>query len=210
MVADIKSRIKSKRDYSLCNSTSNKTITNKHFLYFKKLLSRVLISFIIVLISIIYTKYSTENLLMYKKYVLNNTWSFAKLNAFYQKYLGGVLPFDNIVKDNSIPVFNETLNFKSRTEYFDGIALEVGLSYLLPALKSGIIVFLGEKDDYGYTVIVQGSDGVDIWYGNITPTDLKLYDYIEKGSLIGESLTDNIYLVMQKEGHYLTYEEYLE
>ena len=39
----------------------------------------------------------------------------------------------------------------------------------------------------GNTVIIQGVDGVDIWYGNLTNVSVKLYDYVEKDKLIGVS-----------------------
>ena len=39
---------------------------------------------------------------------------------------------------------------------------------------------MGEKEGYGNTLIIQGADGVDIWYGNVNSTSLKLYDYIER------------------------------
>ena len=45
------------------------------------------------------------------------------------------------------------------------------------------------------------------WYSNVN-SSLKLYDYIEKGSLIGESLNNNIYLVYKKDGKVLNYEDY--
>jgi len=50
--------------------------------------------------------------------------------------------------------------------------------------------------------------GVDFWYGNIASTSLKLYDYIEKGSLIGE-VNNELYMIFSKDGKYLNYEEYI-
>ena len=38
---------------------------------------------------------------------------------------------------------------------------------------------------------------------------MKLYDYIEKGSLIGEAKDEKIYLVFSKEGKYLDYKKYI-
>ena len=76
------------------------------------------------------------------------------------------------------------------------------------ALNSGIVVFIGEKENYGNVVIVQGIDGVDIWYGNITNVNLSLYDYVEKNSILGSSSDDHIYFVIQKDNNYLDYEEY--
>ena len=207
-IESIKERIKNKRNYSITRPEKDSKVSNKRLKYFRHLFSRTMIAIIFILVSIIYTKYSTTNLLMYKKYILNDVWSFSKINSFYTKYLGGVLPFNNILKDNSKPVFNEKLVFKNSENFKDGIALEVGTSYLIPAINSGIVVFIGEKEGYGQSVIIQGVDGVDIWYGNISHNNLKLYDYIEKGRLVGETLQENLYLVLFKDGNYLNYEEY--
>ena len=66
-----------------------------------------------------------------------------------------------------------------------------------------------EKDNYGKTIIVQGIDGVDIWYGNVMDTDIKLYDYIEKGNMLGSTKDNVLYLVFQKGGKFLDYKKYI-
>ena len=68
---------------------------------------------------------------------------------------------------------------------------------------------MGEKEGYGNTVIVQGIDGIDIWYGNVTNISISLYDYIDKKSLLGTTKDDVLYLVYKKDGEILNYEEYL-
>ena len=40
--------------------------------------------------------------------------------------------------------------------------------------ESGIVVFIGDKEGYGNTIIVQRIDGIDEWYGGIVNTNLKL------------------------------------
>ena len=80
-------------------------------------------------------------------------------------------------------------------------------NYLMPALQSGIVVFIGEKEGYGQTVIIQGTDGVDVWYANINST-LKLYDYVEKQSLVGESINDELIILVQKDNEFIEYSAY--
>ena len=209
-IESIKNRIKSKRNYSIIKPRKVTKINSKQAKYLRNLFSRIMIAIIFILISIIYVNYSTNNLLMYKRHIFNDVWSFSKVNEFYNRYLGGVLPFDNILKDNTTPVFNEKLVFRNSTPFKDGTTLEVGQSYLVPAINSGIVVFIGEKDEYGKVVIIQGIDGVDIWYGNINHNNLKLYDYIEKGGLLGNTITDKLHLVLMKDGNHLSYEEYTQ
>ena len=66
------------------------------------------------------------------------------------------------------------------------------------------------KDNYGNSIVIQGMDEVEITYGNISNSSLKLYDYIEKGELLGEVNGNNLYLVYSKDGNNLDYEEYLK
>ena len=48
-----------------------------------------------------------------------------------------------------------------------------------------------------------------MFYANIEPINLKLYDYIEKGSLLGEAKNNKLYLVFSKDGKYLNYKDYI-
>ena len=52
------------------------------------------------------------------------------------------------------------------------------------SLTPGIIVFYGTKEELGNTVIVQGNDGVDIWYSGVTLSSFSIYDYVSKGNKI--------------------------
>ena len=62
---------------------------------------------------------------------------------------------------------------------------------------------------YNNTIIIEDLNGVYIWYGNVSTTSLKLYDYVEKGTYIGEA-ERNLYMVFSKDNKYLNYEEFLK
>ena len=176
--------------------------------YIKSFIIKSMICFIMFLTMLILIKSNSNYKASIYKYVYSNNFSFAKINSLYKKYFGGILPFDNIVPSDEL-VFKEDLKYSEASLYKDGVKLSVVDNYLVPAIESGIVVFIGNKDNYGNTIIVQGVNGVDIWYGNITNTDLKLYDYVEKGTMLGEVNKDTIYLVFQKEGKYLNYKDYI-
>ena len=107
------------------------------------------------------------------------------------------------------PVFNEKLTYKKHNTYKDGCVLTVDKNYMVPALESGVVVFLGEKEDYGTTIIIEQIDGIEVFYSNVDAINLKLYDYVEKGKLIGEVKKDKLYLVFSKDGKYLDYQKYI-
>lgn len=139
--------------------------------------------------------------------VYTDNISFAKINKLYQNYFGSSLPF-NLFNEPIQTVFNEELKYKSITKYLDGANLEVDTNYLVPSLENGIVIYIGEKEGYNNTVIVECENGIEVWYSNIETINVKMYDYIKKGSLIGET-NNNLYLVFMKDGNILNYEDYL-
>lgn len=180
----------------------------KNLKYLKGLISRILITIILVLGSIIYTNISNDNKKLYKKYVLENSLSFTKINNLYND-LFGEIDFLKKNKSDSTPVFNN-ISYTSIENYKNGVKLNVNTNETISVITSGIVVFIGEKEELGNTIIIQGNDGVDIWYSNITDTNIKVYDYIEKGSILGTSNSNELYLTILKEGKYLNYEEYIK
>ena len=170
----------------------------------KPVISKVLIAMIFFLASIIFTNTSDKNLLLYKEYVLTESLPFTKIKSIYEDLFGEVLP----KSENTQMVMNGHLVYKDIKTYKDGEVLTLSKGTLINSLASGVVVFIGNKDDYGNTVIVQGVDGADIWYGNLTNSSVKLYDYIEKNTLLGETLTDELYLVIKKNNEYIKYEDY--
>ena len=174
--------------------------------YLKGLISRILLSAIFVLGSIIYTNTSENNKKLYQKYVLEDSLSFTKISNLYENLFGKV---DITKKEEATSVFLNTINYSNIENYKNGVKLTVNPKETINVITSGIIVYAGDKDDLGNTIIIQGNDGVDIWYSNITDTNINIYDYIESGSILGTSSSDYIYLTINKDGKYLDYEEYL-
>lgn len=185
----------------------NKNKASRRTKYINSLFSRVLLSIVFLLGSVIFIKSSNNHLLLYKEQVFEKSFQFASFNKLYKKYLGSILPFDNVEKIEDKAVFNETFKYDSQKKYKDGTKFTVDTNYLMPALQSGIVVFIGEKEGYGQTVIIQGTDGVDVWYANINST-LKLYDYVEKQSLVGESINDELIILVQKDNEFIEYSAY--
>jgi len=187
-------------------NSSKKSNDNNLKKYFKGLVIRLLIVLLLFLTALIACKCNSQIKDKVYKYLYTEDISFTKIKKIYNKYLGGILPIKKEVDTEK--VFQEKLKYTDLSIYQDGIKLSVGNNYLVPALQEGMVVFVGDKENYGNTIIVEDLDGVRYWYGNITTSSLKLYDYIEKGSLIGETST-NLYLVFSKDDNYLDYEKYI-
>ncbi len=207
-VNDIIKKNKLKRaSYVDYNKGQKKELSSK-FKYFKNLITRTLITIILVLVSIIYTNIKPENKRLYKKYVLENTLSFTKINNIYHDLFGEV---DIINKNTSdTAVSTNSLNFSNIEAVDNSFKVGVTKGEAINVITSGIVVFNGEKDDLGTTVIIQGNDGVDIWYSGLIDVSAKIYDYVEAASVLGVAGDDNIYLTFNKDDQYLSYDEYFK
>lgn len=174
----------------------------------KKFISKCLIVIILLLSTLILIKNNASLKNNIIKYVYEDNLEFTKLKSIYEKYFGKILSVDKIAPSEE-KVFNEKISYEKANVYKDGVALNVDKGYMVPTLEAGIVVFIGEKEGYGNTVIIEQVDGVDVWYSNISTSNIKMYDYIEKGKLLGEVNGEKLYMVFQKEGKYLNYKEYL-
>ena len=171
-----------------------------------KWINKILIAVIVTLVVLIGLKKSNFFSLFFYNNVYESSMPFIKINNWYEKIFGSSLPFKNI--DKSTLVFNEKLTYTNIEPYLDGVKLSVSNEYLIPSYGTGLVLFIGEKENYGNTVIISLNTGIDIWYSNIN-SSVKLYDYIKEGELVGTSLDDYIYIVFKKDGNILNYEEYL-
>lgn len=167
-----------------------------------KYINKVLFVVLLTLITMIVLKTNTDLKPIFYKYVYEDNIKFASINNLYKKYFGSIIPNDNLKK-----VSNESLVYQKKEKYKDGVKLTVSKNYAVPAIKEGMVVFVGEKEGYGKTVIISGIDGIDIWYSNIE-SSVKIYDYVDKSEIIGEA-NDSLYIVIKKKDNVLDYEKYI-
>lgn len=158
---------------------------------FKKILSKLftIVIFTMIVITLSNTSPKFKSFIVDK--VLNSTIDFSFVNKLSNKVT-------NVFKtpNNTLPVVKEENNRKER--YKDGIKYIVNKGASVNIKDSGIVTYIGNKDGYNNTVIIQQSNGYYAWYGNIKE-EVKLYDYIESGSKIGETLTNEYYYVLLKD-----------
>lgn len=168
-------------------------------------LTKILICTIIVLSCLIYTGYNKNNKDKFIKEVFKESIDYSNFNNFYEKTIGNIKE-----PKKEILTFDEKLQYKSITNKDNYYELIVDNMQSVPVLSSGIIVFIGEKENLGNTVIIQGNDGVDIWYSNIDMTDYSLYDYVSINNTLGYTKNDKLYLTFIKNGKNISYEKYLK
>ena len=177
---------------------------NSFFILF---LNKLLITGLVTIICLIFLKSNSSFKRLFYDKVIDVNFNFAYVNGIYQKYFGGSIPF-SVFLNSTETVFNESLSYSDSSSYLDGVSLDVGDNYLVPSLESGLVIFVGEKEGYGNPVIVEGSDGVNIWYSNMSNISVDMYQYISKGSFVGEC-NNKLFLVFKKDGNVLDYQEYI-
>lgn len=173
----------------------------------KHYLTKLLCIVIITLVCLIGIKKNETFKEKFHSIVYDNNFPFATVSNLYKKYFGSILPLEDVFNTHIEPVFSEKFTFLSKEDYLDGTKFTVQNNYLIPIIESGMVVYIGEKEGYGNTIIIQQVDGVDIWYSNIN-SNVKLYDYIEKGDVLGEVNGNHMYLVIKKGSNNLKYEDY--
>lgn len=169
---------------------------------------KTLIVGILFLGSLIYIKQNDANKENFKKTVYKNTLSFAKIYDIYNKYLGDVIPFKNLYKDNNKLVSNEKIIYQKIEKENNGYVLTVGKEYLASAIKSGIVVAVKKDNTYNNVIKIQDKNGLNITYGYLEEVNVKLYDYVEKGELLGKT-NNKLFLMFEKDDKYLSYEGYI-
>ena len=124
--------------------------------------------------------------------ILNNTMDFSKVNNAIDEVTNVFNTIDTTQTMNDI---NKNKNIE---EYKDGYIYHLENNSNILLKDSGIVTYIGNKDDYLNTIVVQQSNGYYAWYGNVSEK-VKLYDYIEKNEIIGTTNGDFYYYVLYKD-----------
>lgn len=171
-----------------------------------KFFNKLLFCTVLFLAAAIISKSNNNDKEIIKTYLYNNNINFTTIRKIYNKYLGGIT---SIKEKENIEVFNEKINYNNIIPYEEGAKLEVTKNYLIPNQEEGIVVNIGKDTKYKNIVVVENDKGIDTLYGNICNSNIKLYDNIDKNTIIGESCDNYIYIVYKKGDIVLDYKNYL-
>lgn len=167
-----------------------------------------LIAVILFLASMIYVKQSDINKEKFNKVVYQNSLSFAKIYNVYKKYLGDVIPFKSMFKDNTKVASNEKIAYDKIVKKDNGYILTVSSEYVVSSINDGIVIEKRNDKEYLNLIKIQDKNGLNITYGYLEDLNVKLYDYVEKGEILGKC-NKKLYLLFEKDDKYLSYESYL-
>ena len=172
----------------------------------KRIIYRVLLVAVFVIFgTLIINKSKKIKDQVYDK-VYVNYLNFSYMKNLYDTYLGNVIPFQNMIKEEA--VFNEKLKYKDKSVYNNGVKLILS-NNIVPILDSGIVIYIGNKEGLNKTVIIQNIDGVEEWYGNLDNINVNLYDYVKKNDILGDTDNNTLYLEFKKDNKSLDYNKFL-
>ena len=172
----------------------------------KRIIYKVLLVVIITIFgSLIVNKNSNIKNVIYDSVYINYL-NFSHIKNIYNNYLGDIIPFQNVIKEEA--VFNEKLKYRDLSTYNNGIKLTLN-NNIVPILDSGIVIYIGNKDNFNKTVIIENSDGVEEWYGNLDNIKVNLYDYVNKNDILGDTKDNTLYLEFKKDNKSLDYNKFL-
>ncbi|MFC0522461.1 peptidoglycan DD-metalloendopeptidase family protein [Pontibacillus salicampi] len=125
-------------------------------------------------------------------------FQFASVNQWYQEKFGepfAFLPtFPKATEQNSQTVATTGEDYAlpvngSIQESFQtngqGILLATSQEAQVKASRDGTVLFAGNKEDTGKTIIIQHADGTKSYYGNLSKIDVEQYEQVSNGNAIG-------------------------
>lgn len=114
-----------------------------------------------------------------------------------------------IFRNKSSFVSSDKLEYKNVSKYNNSYKFITDKYYVIKNLKSGLVVYIGNKDNLGNTIIINGDNGINYWYSNLDNISVSLYDYVDINTVIGSVKDNYFYLTLMKDKEYLNYEEYI-
>ncbi|MBS4222572.1 M23 family metallopeptidase [Lederbergia citrea] len=149
---------------------------------------------------------------------MEKEFQFAAVSNWYEGKFGkplALLPEKNTENpvhsseqvDYAVPVSGKIL-----AQFSDdgrGIILETGTGAEVKTMTGGIVVFAGNKEDIGHTVIIQHPDQSESWYGKLDAISVKPREKVEAGKIIGtvssgkEGKVGEFYFAIKQENEFI-------
>lgn len=175
---------------------------NGHPLFQKEIfLFKVLASACLILIVAIVFRSETERVEPVKEFVktaMETEFQFAAVHAWYEDQFGkplALLPMketENTEEQKFGTQYALPASGRIVEDFGDNgqkITIETGKDASVEAMNEGLVLFVGTKEGFGNTVIIQHGDQSETWYGNLDDFNVSVYQYIDKGASVGKATT---------------------
>lgn len=170
-------------------------------------ISRVLISALIFVLGLIFIKDDNKNKSWIYKNIYQDNITMVKVEKIYKKYVADFLE-QKKEKDEILAVSKEGIYYEKIEEKENGVNLITGKDIIIPAFEEGIVLYIGDKDNYKDVLVIKQIDGTETWFVGVA-TNLKIYDYIEKNEIVGKTINDNLEIYFKQNGESIDYKKYI-
>ncbi|MGD6774354.1 peptidoglycan DD-metalloendopeptidase family protein [Sutcliffiella horikoshii] len=192
-----------------------------HPLFNKELfLFKILASAILVLVVAIMFQNPTSTFEKPRQFVsetMEQSFQFAAFTSWYEDKFGKSLALLPLPKNTEQPNVNADdyvipasgRVFESFEANGQGVLVETMAHSNVEAMNGGFVSFVGNREDTGKTVIIQHPDDSYTWYGQLGEVEVKLFDFIETGDVLGKTtvLEDGskgmFYFAIQKDNEFI-------
>ncbi|MGE7779509.1 peptidoglycan DD-metalloendopeptidase family protein [Peribacillus sp. NPDC097264] len=157
---------------------------------------KILVSICLFLVVAVMFKHPSVRLDSARSFVtenMNQEFQFASVSSWYENAFGkpiAFLPTESTTEtadsgeEYAMPASGEiTQTFEANGE---GIIMETSLGSKVEAINEGVVIFAGEKEGIGKTVVIQHANKSESWYGQLEKIDVKLYDLVREGKEVGQ------------------------
>lgn len=188
---------------------------NREAFTLKLLLSAVLVLLIAIVFRSPSTAFESSRAFIVK--VMETEFQFAMIADWYEQQFGSplaILPSSKEKKDASftehayvLPASGKVLTAFSKDER--GILIETGDDAVVGAMKEGTVIFTGQKEELGNTVIIQHPDQSESWYAYLETMAVKQYERVATGEKIGiasyhkKSLAPTFYFAIKQDNRFI-------
>jgi stage IV sporulation protein FA len=150
--------------------------------------------------------------------VLTREFNFDGVTAVFQKYAGeypSIIPTFSKQMKGDKPVWNDVTKHQMLApvsgkivEPFakdgKGIKIVAQAGDGVKAMDQGWVIFIGQKEGLGQTVVIQHADSTQSTYANLDHIQVAEQDWVEAGQIIGTTKGDQpLYFSLQKDHHYV-------
>lgn len=150
--------------------------------------------------------------------VLTRSYNFTAMANWYEEKFGAlpaILPSIGPLADEAQPVLQQGKNsllkgpatgvLKVMDPPEKGVYIQ-SMDFHVKAIDNGKVIFVGEKEGMGKTVVIQHSKGLESWYAGFDTYSVSLNDWVEVQQTLGkasETSDQGIYFAIKKDGKFV-------
>ena len=146
--------------------------------YITKLFFRIFLSSLILLFLVTISPVKIKN-------KLKEDVSFLKLVKTFNSLFGEIIIFENDELVDST-IFYDNIEYNNEINYITNYSFDGVYNFC-----NGIVTKIIKNDNETYTICVMSEDDYLFMYYDLSSFDYRLYEYVNKGEIIGKTISEN-------------------